>query len=237
MQRRQQAEQRARQRDEEIKRARDEAKSRAQQEEQDRMKEREHRRTEREQQEKERRAYIEREETEALKRREAANKQQQEREEQLRKARQEREDARAKLHETMRNQTKFGHTRDDYQERVRSEFKFSTGASFGDAHRDARSRFASATRDAWSTPSVNIYSEKAWAAFEEKSQDGQIGMGDVPFPDGAMFRVGNKDFKKLAMRWHPDKFLQKFGSKLRPDQKEEIIEKVKATFQKVNAAR
>lgn len=62
-------------------------------------------------------------------------------------------------------------------------------------------------------------------------------MGDIPFPDGTVFRVGNKDFKKLAMRWHPDKFLQKWGAKLDPEQKDAIIDRVKATFQKLNAAR
>lgn len=82
-------------------------------------------------------------------------------------------------------------------------------------------------------------SEASWEAFEEKaSKDGEISLLDIPFPrDGSVFLVGQKDFKKLAMRWHPDKFMQRFGSKLRESQKDDILNQVKATFQQVNAAR
>jgi len=83
-------------------------------------------------------------------------------------------------------------------------------------------------------------SEALWEAFEAKAQEeGEITLLDIPFPTDASsyLRVGQKDFKKLAMRWHPDKFMQRFGTKLRAAQKEDILNQVKATFQQVNAAR
>ena len=49
---------------------------------------------------------------------------------------------------------------------------------------------------------------------------------------------GSKDaFKKLAKRWHPDKFLQNFGKRLVKAQSEKIMTLVKEVFQEVNAAK
>jgi len=86
-----------------------------------------------------------------------------------------------------------------------------------------------------------LFGKAGWEAFEAKMSDdncGEISLSDIPFPrDGKVYHIGNKDFKKLAMRWHPDKFLQRYGNKLRLSQKDEIIDRVKATFQQLNAAR
>jgi len=44
-------------------------------------------------------------------------------------------------------------------------------------------------------------------------------------------------FKKLAKRWHPDKFLQNFGKRLVESQAERIMLLVKEVFQEVNDAK
>ena len=46
-----------------------------------------------------------------------------------------------------------------------------------------------------------------------------------------------KNFQKLAMRWHPDKFLQRYGNRLAAEDKERILVKVKEVFQAINALR
>ena len=47
----------------------------------------------------------------------------------------------------------------------------------------------------------------------------------------------NTDFKEMALRWHPDKFLQKFGAKLNEEEAEDIQDAVVAVFQELNNAR
>ena len=41
-------------------------------------------------------------------------------------------------------------------------------------------------------------------------------------------------FKRLAMRWHPDKFLSRFGSSLKETEREAILDRVKGIQQGVN---
>ena len=44
-------------------------------------------------------------------------------------------------------------------------------------------------------------------------------------------------FRQIAKRWHPDKFQHSFGPRLCPEEKDEIMQQVKATFQALNEAR
>jgi len=193
------------------------------------------RKVEREKEEQERREHLQREEAETLKHRADRLRQQQEREEQLRKVKQEREQARAKLRDTMRNQAKFGPSKGRYQERLRDELKsnfFKSGFGSRESTNVRSSHFGG------STDAASQSAEIKWDAFEAKAMSGYgITIDDIPFPDRAVLYVGSKDFKKLAMRWHPDKFRQRFGTKLDAAQTEDIMEKVKATFQQLNAAR
>ena len=41
----------------------------------------------------------------------------------------------------------------------------------------------------------------------------------------------------VHIRWHPDKFMQVWGSKIAPNDKSTILDQVKATFQAINDAR
>ena len=41
----------------------------------------------------------------------------------------------------------------------------------------------------------------------------------------------------VHIRWHPDKFMQVWGSKITPNDKSTILDQVKATFQAINDAR
>ena len=41
-------------------------------------------------------------------------------------------------------------------------------------------------------------------------------------------------FRAASLRWHLDKFVQKYGDRLDDEERHEILEKVKETFQLVN---
>jgi len=101
-----------------------------------------------------------------------------------------------------------------------------------------------------STPSYSSFSlrraeahETRWASFT--SQPPKVVLyRDVPFPDqtelcaiAQQLGGGKKAFQKLALRWHPDKFSQRFGNQLDPTDKKRILEKVKEVFQIISTAR
>ena len=44
------------------------------------------------------------------------------------------------------------------------------------------------------------------------------------------------DFKLMAKRYHPDKFMQRYKHKLKEDEAEAVLEAVVAVFQKINAS-
>lgn len=80
--------------------------------------------------------------------------------------------------------------------------------------------------------------EQRWDNFE--SDKGTIRLNDIPFPSMTTLtaQARNKEtYKKLALRWHPDKFLQNFGTRLCKSQHDGIMDKVKETFQAINGAR
>jgi|EP01043_Picozoa_sp_COSAG02_P008405 hypothetical protein len=89
----------------------------------------------------------------------------------------------------------------------------------------------------------------AWAGFEADVDDGtiaEIGLLDIPFPpkdnvlllpnrgQDATGAEKKKAFRAASLRWHPDKFVQKFGARLHDTDRDDILEKVTATFQLVN---
>ena len=49
--------------------------------------------------------------------------------------------------------------------------------------------------------------------------------------------LNKDDFKTLALRWHPDKFEAKYGSRLCEEQRSGIMQSVKEVFQVISAAR
>jgi len=84
--------------------------------------------------------------------------------------------------------------------------------------------------------------DQRWEAFS-KEPPVVIRMQDVPFPSedalkgGGLSRENQKKvFKEWARRWHPDKFMQSFGGRLDEEAKEAIQDRVKATFQSIQAS-
>ena len=45
---------------------------------------------------------------------------------------------------------------------------------------------------------------------------------------------GKKAYQVLAMRWHPDKFAQRFGSSIDNNERDAVLDRVKQVFQDVN---
>eukprot|EP00658_Telonema_sp_P-2_P028612 TRINITY_DN21899_c0_g1_i1.p1 TRINITY_DN21899_c0_g1~~TRINITY_DN21899_c0_g1_i1.p1 ORF type:complete len:608 (-),score=183.25 TRINITY_DN21899_c0_g1_i1:139-1962(-) len=78
-----------------------------------------------------------------------------------------------------------------------------------------------------------------WEAFESALTPNKlVSFKDVPFPEmGRFLSISVPEFKKLAKRWHPDKFAQMYGARLCPVEKDMIMQRVKATFQALNDAR
>lgn len=82
--------------------------------------------------------------------------------------------------------------------------------------------------------------EQKWKSIEDRAE---ISIDQIPFPEPDQIRgmiegSGENDqasldvtLKKLLKRWHPDKFTQRFGKKLKEIEKEKILVKVKETFQ------
>lgn len=100
--------------------------------------------------------------------------------------------------------------------------------------------------------------DEQWAKFEASSAD-PIAFRSIPFPNKRTLAIDAKNkeqYKKvyppigmlhacwcthcawqLALRWHPDKFQQRYGARLAPVEHERIMTKVKETFQIINSAR
>jgi len=111
-------------------------------------------------------------------------------------------------------------------------------------HGSARDKF----KEAICVP--NEEDDMTWRAFETfiggfKEGD-KILLEDVPFPMGQDARkmraeevslVNSKSLKLLMMRWHPDKFNQKYGGLLDEVDAPMIQERVKDVFQLVTAAK
>jgi NF-kappa-B inhibitor-like protein 1 len=91
----------------------------------------------------------------------------------------------------------------------------------------------------------------AWAGFEADVDDGtiaEIGLSDIPFPpkDNVLLLANRgqdatgaerkRAFRAASLRWHPDKFVQRFGARLHDTERDDILDKVTATFQLVNEA-
>jgi len=81
--------------------------------------------------------------------------------------------------------------------------------------------------------------DDAWEKFEHYASllSGlTIKLSDVPFPriDGGL---DSETFRRWALRWHPDKFVQAFGSKLEKEERSAILARVTSTFQEMSQGR
>ena len=94
--------------------------------------------------------------------------------------------------------------------------------------------------------------EKKLAAFEENKAE-IITYDDIPWPGstdntehmvavlvGDRSKLSTDELKKYLKTqqrtWHPDKFVQKFGRRLKDSEREKILEKVKELSQALNKA-
>ena len=99
-----------------------------------------------------------------------------------------------------------------------------------------------------------LYEEHAKAVFENKGKEKRkkLGFRSIPWPyppgksvsdiEGFLFSGLDRtstEFKKgvrsQQVRWHPDRFLQKVGDRLKDEDRERIMEKVKEISQRLNA--
>jgi len=111
----------------------------------------------------------------------------------------------------------------------------------GEAPGDAKGRPPAKGTAGYSSP---------WNKFEKKVQQGKVRMFDIPFPTTHYHDPENvlhlspgdkrdaakrKDkFKKVALRWHPDKFMAKYGEQLVEEEREAIKDKLNTHFQAIN---
>jgi hypothetical protein len=81
----------------------------------------------------------------------------------------------------------------------------------------------------------------SWDAFCSNPPS-SISQADIPWPDmdvlEQLYMCGDAkavDAKKLRADWHPDKFTQKFGSRLAPEERESILRAVTDLAGRINA--
>jgi len=81
--------------------------------------------------------------------------------------------------------------------------------------------------------------EQRWVRFEAAQLDWiQVEDFDWVAPSiSEIRRLGENAFKKLALRWHPDKFSQKFGSKLFNRDRQQIHARINEVFRAIMNAR
>lgn len=104
--------------------------------------------------------------------------------------------------------------------------------------------------NAWRNPmgsGAHLLASTAWAAFVDRADKRQeLRLEHIPFPTtlelksvvGGLSGADNRDsIKLMLLRWHPDKFGQKFGTLLRADERLSILERVKQTFQQIQQIR
>ena len=78
--------------------------------------------------------------------------------------------------------------------------------------------------------------EAAWARLEGQLARGQVGLGDLPGLSAAAMRArldkgeAKKVFKELNLRWHPDKFMPKYGAVVPAAQVDAVREAVTKTW-------
>jgi len=124
----------------------------------------------------------------------------------------------------------------------------SAGSGPGLYDRVRQGASAQATRNKPPSPTASQLGDpnQLWEKFVAASKNKEmVNERDIPFPTKSSLsnmkfsdqKSLDSNFKKLAMRWHPDKFMQKYGKKLNPKDKESIESRVKEVFQMMNSAR
>lgn len=92
-----------------------------------------------------------------------------------------------------------------------------------------------------STP-TNLDPSEAWQEFEERSLTVAcqvLRYDDIPFPPNLdiLRNASRQNISLNLKRWHPDKFLAKYGGKLHPDDQKCIVTKINEVFQALSNLR
>lgn len=126
------------------------------------------------------------------------------------------------------------------RDRVNKEREARKAAEEAEAARQAAEEEA---REAAQQVHERTASQADWESFARLGDGAVIRMSDVPWPmldktslgldGGAAAR--KRAFRAASLRWHPDKFLQAFGSRLHPGERDAILQKVTETSQAINS--
>jgi hypothetical protein len=116
----------------------------------------------------------------------------------------------------------------------------------GDAPRRVATEEDAKLRSAAESAAVEL--QTAWQLFDDQwstfciSPPRTITLADIPLPDIDMleqlFMSGEQrvvDAKRLRSEWHPDKFMQRFGARLDPQQKDDILHAITQVAGRINA--
>ncbi|KAK3088065.1 hypothetical protein FSP39_014204 [Pinctada imbricata] len=103
-------------------------------------------------------------------------------------------------------------------------------------------------RENYNIHKKKVYTEK-WSKLLKSNEDDILTYSDIPWPFKKEISemktllfcdidVKSDDYRKylreLQKQWHPDKFVQKLGHRLKPEEREEILNKVKEISQELN---
>jgi len=89
--------------------------------------------------------------------------------------------------------------------------------------------------------SAEVQLDHEWAALESHAESGKpLRLGDIRVPSESQLRRQMRDkkaFQANALRWHPDKFMQRFGQQIVEGDREEALRTVTTVFQVIQRMR
>merc|ERR1712166_739694 len=157
-------------------------------------------------------------------------------------ARKKAEEAREELRKARQEEAKADEAKSDAERRRRETFRERLfGSGFGGG-RDYSPETDVEVKETMEFEEKFGDLEKAWARFEKRaaSEAFVVTIAEVPFVTRPLLRrllpttdQRQKAFKRLAKRWHPDKFRQRFLGEMAKREEEVIMQRVKASFQVV----
>jgi len=154
-------------------------------------------------------------------------------------ARRKAEEAKEELKQAREKERRANEDRDDAERRRRDSFRYSRPSSSGGASHRPTAQEREEVR-AYEEKHGNL--EQAWCKFERRAKSDAfiLTFKEVPFLTVGLlyrqlttFKERQGNFKKLAKRWHPDKFLQRFSGQMAKREEEAIMLGVKESFQVV----
>jgi len=111
------------------------------------------------------------------------------------------------------------------------------------ARASERMTLASAAEDDFDGARTMEEHERAWTSFERRvasEASRPVTLADVPWPRSGAWLIREslgddedvaRAHRAFARRWHHDKFTQRFGRALAPDEREDIVSRVKEVYQ------